>query len=85
MKYVPKHFGREYLCVLVLQDFLCALVSRHVCASTCAQLRRNIECGIAVKNCSVVQKEILWLTLVSVLKVMLFYVPFLPLCFSIVN
>jgi len=41
MKCVSKHFWEEYLCTL--QVFLCAHVSRPVCARTRAQLRGNIE------------------------------------------
>src|SRR6218665_1410974 len=40
MKYVQKHFWKEHLCVL--QVFLCALVSRLLCACTRAQLTGNI-------------------------------------------
>jgi len=41
MKYVKNHFWKENLCALKV--FLCALVSRHVCARTRAQLRGNID------------------------------------------
>src|SRR6218665_2993528 len=37
MKYVQKHFLKENLCVL--QDFLCALISRPLCMCTRAQLK----------------------------------------------
>jgi len=40
MKYVQKHFWRERLCALYV--FLCAHVSRPVCASRRAQFRGNI-------------------------------------------
>ena len=40
MKYAQKHFLKENLCALHI--FLCAHVSRPVCARTRAQLRRNI-------------------------------------------
>src|SRR6218665_739432 len=37
-------FLKENLCVL--QVFLCVLISRPVCARTCAQLRGNIDCDM---------------------------------------
>src|SRR6218665_3299652 len=43
MKYVQNTVWREHLCAL--QVFLCALVSRPVCARTCAQFRGNIDNG----------------------------------------
>src|SRR6218665_465610 len=46
MKYVQTHFLKENLCAL--QVFLCAFISQHVCARTCAQLRGNI----AATDCS---------------------------------